>query len=163
MAYSTPYLNTAVVLIKRRDDPFVFNNIQDLEGKNMGVILGYGYLKKIESANIRKSFVKSLEQNLLKLVIGRIDLTMEEKLNAESVISLMPETVRDSVTIIDKPLEVKELHITLSRKTPNYQKLLDDFNNALKTMVDDGSYHRTLHSFQFPPLPVTKPSLLREP
>lgn len=156
MGYSIPYLNTAIVLIKRKNDPFVYNKVEDLEGKNIGVILGYGYLKKIESDKIQKSFVKTLEQNLLKLVNKRIDLTMEEKLNAQKIISLMPENIQSSLTILEKPFEVKELHITLSKNIPNYRELLDDFNNALMAMVKDGSYKRMIHSFKYKPLAIDK-------
>lgn len=59
-------MNTAIVLIKRKNDSFVYNNINDLEGKNIGVIRGSGYLEKIQSGKIQKSVVSSLEQNLRK-------------------------------------------------------------------------------------------------
>ncbi|MCP3940023.1 MAG: amino acid ABC transporter substrate-binding protein [Desulfobacteraceae bacterium] len=144
MVYSIPYINTAIVLIKRKNDPFVYNNIKDLYGKNIGVIIGYGYLKKIESDKIQKTFVKSLKQNLQKLANGRIDLTMEEKLNAQKTIAVMPKEVQDSLTIVENPFEIKELHITLSKKLPNHKKLIDDFNTALTSMIKDGSYQQMI-------------------
>ncbi|MBF0289916.1 MAG: transporter substrate-binding domain-containing protein [SAR324 cluster bacterium] len=156
MVYSIPYINTAIVLIKRKDDPFVYNQIKDLEGKNIGVIRGYGYLKKIESEKIQKSVVKSLHQNLLKLAKGRIDLTMEEKLNAEKTIASMSEDIQNSITLIENPFEVKELHITLSKSTPNHKALLDDFNTVLISMVNDGSYQQMLDNLSPSPLSINQ-------
>ncbi len=144
MVYSIPYINTAIVLIKHKNDPFVYNNINDLEGKNIGVIRGYGYLEKIKSSKIQKSVVSSLEQNLRKLVKGRIDLTIEEKLNAENAIASLPQEIQKALTIIENPFEVKKLHLTLSKQILNHQQLIDDFNTALTAMVKDGSYQQML-------------------
>ncbi len=157
MCYSLPYINTAIVLIKHKNDPFVYNKIDDLEGKNIGVIRGYGYLKKIESDKIQKSFVSSLEQNLRKVVKGRIDLTLEEKLNAEKTIALLPQEIQTALTIIEKPFEIKKLHITLSKQIPNHQQLIDDFNTALTSMVKDGSYQQMLDTLKQKPLGINTP------
>lgn len=154
MGYSLPYVNTAIVLIKRKDNPFVYHKIEDLEGKHIGVIMGYGYLKKIESDKIQKSFVKSLKNNLLKLVNNRIDLTMEEELNAKKTIAIMPEDVQKTVTIMKNPFEIKGLHITLSKSIPHYKKLIKDFNAALISMLEDGSYHDMINNLQHKPLGV---------
>ncbi len=154
MAYSIPYINTAIFLIKRKDDPFIYNKIEDLEGKNVGVLRGYGYLKKIESDKIQKSIVNSLDQNLLKLVKKRIDLTMEEKLNAEKILASMPKEVQNALTFLEKPFEVKELHITLSKNIPNHQELLNDFNTALASMVKDGSYQHLIDNLSPSPLSI---------
>ncbi|MBU1345079.1 MAG: transporter substrate-binding domain-containing protein [Proteobacteria bacterium] len=156
MVYSIPYVNTAIVLIKQKDDPFVYNKIEDLEGKNIGVILGYGYLKKIESDKIQKTFVKSLEQNLLKLANKRIDLTMEEKLNAQRIIASLPEKTQNSLIIIENPFEEKELHITLSKSIQNHKELLNDFNAALASMIKDGSYQHMINSMTYKPLSIHK-------
>ena len=163
MTYSHPYLQTAIVLIKRREDPFVYRRLEDLYGKNIGVIIGYGYLKKIESEKIRKSFVSSLQQNLLKLIRKRIDLTIEEKLNALNVMSQMPDETRRSLAILERPLEVKRLHITISKNIPNADQLLQDFNDALVAMLEDGSYHRLIGNFRHRPLPVDLPLLPPSP
>lgn len=163
MGYSIPYVNTAIVLIKRKSDPFIFNRLEDLEGKKIGVLGGYGYLKKIESEKIQKSFVNSFKQNLHKLVNQRIDLTLEENLNARKIISLMPKKIQDSVTIIENPFEVKELHITLSKNVPNYERILEDFNIALRAMIQDGSYQRMLNRFTYKPLPIDKKHVSESP
>ncbi len=152
MVYSKPYINTAIVLVKRKADPFVYRNIQDLEGKTMGVILGYGYLKKIESDKIIKEFVASFRQNLMKLVNNRIDLTIEEKLNAQTIMATMPPEIQAQLTIIEKPFEVKPLHITLSKSMSNHTDIIASFNRELANMLEDGSYETLLNSFIFPPL-----------
>lgn len=155
MAYTDPYVNTAIVLIKRRDDPFVYRTVSDLEGKTIGVILGYGYLKKIESDKIKKSFVKSLRQNLFKLVNHRIDLTMEEKLNAEIVLSTMPAHIQHGVRIMETPFEVKPLHMTLSKNVENYGAIIRDINEALAAMLMDGSYGKMIEGLRFKPMKIT--------
>lgn len=154
MGYSRPYVNTAIVLIKRKSDPFVYNQIEDLHGKLMGVILGYGYLKKIESEKIGKEFVKTLYSNLTKLERKRIDLTMEEKLNAEKIMATLPEEIQNKLVIMDTPFEVKALHMTLSRKLPNHGALLKDFDEALADMLKDGTYQLMLDNLSQKPLAV---------
>lgn len=154
MVYSIPYINTAIVLIKHKNDPFVYNKINDLEGKNIGVLRGYGYLEKIQSDKIQKSVVNSLEQNLRMIVNGRIDLTLEEKLNVENTIASLPQEIQTALTIIENPLEVKKLHITLSKQIPNHQQLIDDFNTALTAMIKDGSYRQMIDNLAQKPLGI---------
>jgi len=46
--------------------------------------------------------------------------------------------------ILEKPLAVRGVNIGVSRKNPDHEKIVADFNKAIATMKQDGTYARIL-------------------
>ncbi|WP_415718263.1 substrate-binding periplasmic protein [Maridesulfovibrio sp.] len=70
-----PLMNVYTVLFKRADDPFEFNGISSLQGKNIGIIKGYTYGTEFDKSILfSREEVANLSQNFLKLHAGRVDL-----------------------------------------------------------------------------------------
>ncbi len=152
MAYSRPYLKTEIVLIKHRDDQRYYDTPEQLDNKHFGVLRGYGYRNLVDSDGVRTTVLDNLEQSFHMLAKKRIDLTLEERLNAGHRLSQLPADIREAIAFVPRPLEVKDLHLTISHNRKDHQRIIADFNRGLKLIVEDGTYRNILHSWQ--PLPL---------
>ncbi len=154
MAYSRPYLKTEIVLIKHRDDYASYEEPDDLNNKHFSILRGYGYLNLVQSDSIRTTVLDSLEQSFEMLANKRIDLTLEEKLNAQHRLSFLPAQTRNVIAFVPRPLEIKDLHITISHNNKDYERIISDFNRGLELIIEDGSYRGFFQSYQTLPLGV---------
>lgn len=74
--FTDPIFHTRDAVITRADDPFVYTKPEDLYGKNIGVILGYGYGEfdaLFAEGKIKTNPVNSFPQLYRLLLSGRID------------------------------------------------------------------------------------------
>lgn len=75
-----PLAVTQSTLFYRRDRPFVYEGIHSLAGKVVGVEDGYHYSPDIMHAPyIRREPVATPEQNIRKLLAGRVDLVLMDR------------------------------------------------------------------------------------
>lgn len=153
MLYSRPYLNTEIVLLQHRDDGNAYAQPQMLEGKSFAVIRGYGYLNSIPTKNYQTSVSDSLEQSLMMLGRKRVDLTLEERLNAFHRLASMPFEERERVRF-GRSLEVRPLHLTVSRGHPDHRQIIEDFNRGLSLLIETGAYAKILERHDPAPLSV---------
>jgi polar amino acid transport system substrate-binding protein len=143
--------NVTSIFVKK-GNPWRFTNIEDLKKINLGVIGAYGYGEPLDSyikdpANAH--FVQdvkgdnALEQNIRKLLSGRIDALVE----APPVIAykLANLNMKDALEDAGTPNTLADLYIACSPKKPNsaaYVKLLEDelqrmrATGELKTLLD---------------------------
>jgi ABC-type amino acid transport substrate-binding protein len=49
------------------------------------------------------------------------------------------------------PLTTRQLHMAVSRKHPDAEQIVSDFNTTLQQMKDDGTYLDILHQFRISP------------
>ena len=83
MAFSEPYLSNKIKFITLKGKHIPYQNLQDLEDKVIGVVRDYSYDEAFMAADFLNRYESnSLESNLLKLVDGRIDLTLEDEIVA---------------------------------------------------------------------------------
>ncbi|WP_421868278.1 substrate-binding periplasmic protein [Motiliproteus sp.] len=153
MLYSRPYLNTEIVLLQHRDDDNSYAQPKSMEGKLFAVIRGYGYLNSIPTNYYQTSVSDSLEQSLMMLGRKRVDLTLEERLNAFHRLALMTDDERQRVRF-GRSLQVRPLHLTVSRGHPNHRRIIDDFNHGLDLLIEKGDYARILKRYDPSPISV---------
>lgn len=145
LAFSDAYLPTEIVFIKRRGGTWRFRSMASLNGLTVGIVANYAYGAEFDNANnFRKVPQKQLPQNLLKLVNGQIDLTLDDRRVLEHDIAEFLPRSADKLEFVSPPLEKRDLYIAVSRQTPNYEKIVSDFNNALADMQRDGTYKAIL-------------------
>ena len=139
--YSEPYLESHIRFIKRKDKDFTFHSLDDLKGVMVGTVKDYAYGEKFNDArDIIKIPENNLIQNLLKLVQGRIDLTLDDELVLQYQINrYMPHSMSE-LEFLPKPLAVRGIHIGVSRENPDHAKIVAAFNKAVKDMKKDGSF-----------------------
>jgi polar amino acid transport system substrate-binding protein len=141
--FSEPYLESRIRFIKRRDKNFEFSDLDDLQGMMIGVVKDYAYDQEFnQSRDLIKISERNLIQNLLKLIQGRIDVTLDDELVLQYEINRYLPNSRDQLEMLPKPLAVRGIHIGVSRENPAHAQIVADFNKAIAEMKKDGSYDR---------------------
>lgn len=149
--FSDPYLVHEIKFIKRRVDRDIkFDSLDDLDGLVIGTLEGYAYDDAfLESRRFIKVPQNFLLQNLLKLSVGEIDLTLDEE---RKILYQLNEFMKSSIQdleILPKPLSRRGTHIAVSRSHPDHEKIIDAFNRAIQAMKADGSYEKIIADYAY--------------
>ncbi len=137
-----PLVADPIVLFVRRDRQFPFTQWSDLEGKTVGLLLGDSFGERFDrfaEAHLKVERVSSSEQNVRKLVLGRIDFMpvglrtwglQGQRLDYASEIARLPQAL------------VTEHYYIAVRRGSRLQPLLADIDRRLHAMHEDGSLQR---------------------
>lgn len=140
LLFSEPYLDSRLMILKRRANPRNYRSLQDLAGARLGVRADYAY--GIDFAAIPDLTLveeNHLIQNLLKLQSGAVDVVIGDR---RTIIWQLNEYMSDRITefaVVDIPLPDVQRHVAASRELPGYDKLIAAFNRALAETRKDGS------------------------
>lgn len=147
---SDPYLSGPVRLFKRVEDNIAYTTLEDLKPYRIGVMLGYVNTPEFDAADyLQKEGVSSNEQNIEKLLLGRIDLAVIDQFVAQYIMDTSVPQAKGKLDYLDPPLAEKTLHILFSRQFAENEQRAQEFNAALKTMIDDGTIDRILEEYGF--------------
>lgn len=149
-AFSEPYLYHEIKFVKRKSDTEIkFTSLNDLDGLVIGTLEGYAYddvfLKSRKFIKIPQNY---LLQNLLKLSLGDIDLTLGDERKIRYELNEYMKGQFDDFEILPKSLIRRGTHIAVSRSNAEYKKIIDAFNKAIESMKQDGSYEKILHEYR---------------
>ena len=148
LTFTQPFATNEIKFIKRKGDPFEFDGLESLRGKRVGVIRGYGYDEAfLHSRLFEREEVSELMENVRKLLAGRIDLTLEDVLVAQSVISGTEPALLGKLQFVEKGLSVNPLHLASGRANPRAQEFVEAFNRGLALIKADGTYQRVLKRY----------------
>jgi polar amino acid transport system substrate-binding protein len=148
LVYSDEYMKNEIKFIKRADDPFEYTDMKSLDGKNVGIVRGYGYGDEfLNATNFTKNETKDLIGNLRKLVNKRIDLTLEDEAVASSIMMIQNGVDRSQFAFTKGALSVNPLHVTSGTKNPKSKDLVAAFNKGLKAIKDNGTYAKILAKY----------------
>jgi polar amino acid transport system substrate-binding protein len=128
-----------------------FDKLEDLRGYRIGGLLGSWYDKQFAEAGLQVEYAADMEQTFQKLYLGRIDLAIEAEATCWAVIKkLYPDEV-DKFGTLEKPLvdpaNPNELRLMVSRDYPKAAALMQQFNAALQTIKDNGTYQQILDQY----------------
>ncbi len=137
---------------KFHPDGMPFEKLEDLRSYKIGGLLGSWYEPSFKAAGLQVEYVAAIEQNLEKLSLGRIDLTIEEENSVWYLIRKdYPEQV-DQFAMLEKPVEqpgvVNDLSLMVSRGYPKSAELLEKFNAGLAAIRANGIYQQILEKYQ---------------
>ncbi|WP_108648978.1 substrate-binding periplasmic protein [Dongshaea marina] len=139
--YSDPYLSNRVVFVKKAGNPFEYDGVDSLSGKNVGIIRDYGYGDAFYAAsNFKRTPSNSLESNLKKVAAGRVDLTLDDEIVVKYTISTELPDLKSKLGFTKNSYSEQPLHIVVTKSNPNGQAIIDAFNKGLKMMKEDGSF-----------------------
>ena len=117
---------------------YKFNSLEDLKAYKIGGITGYFYEEIFENAGLEIDYVNKEDYALEKLKMGRIDLVPFNELVGRHLIKTnFPYDVHMFKTL-EKPLSINPLCLIVSKDYPDYKKILDRFNAALKNCIEKG-------------------------
>ncbi len=134
---------------KRKDKKVTFKTYQDLKPYRIGCVLGYAYSKDYFEAGLKNQKSYTDKQLITILVQGKIDLAYIDKIQATYLLKTKFPKQSDYFEFMEPPLEIKQQHLVISKKTKNTQTKINDFNRGLKMIKDDGTFGKILKKHGF--------------
>jgi len=123
-----------VILVTLKSKPLVWNTLNDLKGKKIGTISGYGYGEEFTALEKKGVFkadpVNDEQTNLKKLQIGRIDALITNKESAYATIKEAGLKSSD-FDIQTKDVSIFPNIIGLNKSHPKYAENLKIINETL--------------------------------
>jgi len=138
LAVSDSYLANELFLFYVRPELCTVNGLSVDASTRIGVGRDYDYSDAFMSRyGSALKPVDRVEQNLLKLQAGRIDMVLEDKRVVEFVVARQPGT--PLLTCTTQPVLSLPLHFGLRRGYPNADGIIAAFNVQLAAMKKDGT------------------------
>ena len=151
--FSAPYWVNQIKFLKKKDREVKYENLDDLSGYVIGTVSDYAYGEEFDNARtLIKIPQNHIIQNLSKLHEGDIDLTLGDEMAIRHELAQYMKTGFSEFEFLDKPLASRELYIAVSKQNPNAEKIIADFNRALREMKSDGSFETITKKYQYPML-----------
>jgi polar amino acid transport system substrate-binding protein len=137
---------------KYHPDGIPFQKLEDLRGYKIGGLLGGWYEPLFKEQNFQAEYVAKVDQNIEKLVLGRVDLAIEEENSTWYLIRQLYPDQADQFATLDQPLEqpgvINDLRLMVSPSYPNSAELLQQFNTGLAAIRANGIYEQILKKYQ---------------
>ncbi|WP_135079960.1 transporter substrate-binding domain-containing protein [Terasakiella sp. SH-1] len=152
MAFGRPYLTNDLVLFKRSIDKIPYVKLMDLQPYTIGVVRDYAYGDEFDgSAQLKKKPALDLRTNLVRLSNHLIDLFPEDRFVVKHLLNSKYPEYSGKIDFLDKPLSQRTLHMTISKKTMGYDKIVADFNRELQAMKAEGLLEKLIekHNLNF--------------
>ncbi len=131
-----PLYELSEIMAKRKSDPFEYTNINDLDGLRIVSLRGSNTAKRIFNVKgVKPHEVNSINQILLVLMKGRVDLGYYHNLGMEYYIRTMG--IKDKVSVVKKPFRTKYHYIGFNKKVS--PQIIKEINNALVLMVQENA------------------------
>ena len=146
LIYSEPYLENRLILVGRQGSDVSATELADLTGQRVALVEGYAYGEEIE--NTTGPFYlgsRSEEDSVRKLLDGDADYTLLDELVVQYLLTNHGEEAEARLEFGSTPLVTRTLHFALNRDLPDAESIISRFNEELKGMVTDRSYHYLLH------------------
>ncbi|SCA57444.1 Extracellular solute-binding protein [Candidatus Terasakiella magnetica] len=152
MVYSDHYLTNDLVLFKRSEDQITFESLSDLEPYTIGTVRDYAYGEGFDtSQKLKKKPSLDLRTNIVRVSNGLIDLFPEDRFVVKHLLNTRYPEYFGKIDFLDKPLSQRTLHMTISKKTMDYEKIVQDFNQQLAAMKAEGLLDKLIkkHNLNF--------------
>ena len=105
------------------------------------MIRGYGYSDAFNLAtHFTREEVPSMEHNINKVLLGRIDLTLEDEITAKLLIRKMGPKVEEQLDFTSNALASNPLYVAAGLKHPRHKEIVEAFNRGLQVIKADGSF-----------------------
>ncbi|WP_455200467.1 substrate-binding periplasmic protein [Kaarinaea lacus] len=145
LLFSRPYLENRIMLVGRIDNKISFNDVTQLTNRKIGIVEGYAYGEAIaNNEKITKVKSATVIDSLKKLLDKEVDFILTDSIVAQSMKQHLPKKIKDKLVIYPKVVMTHSLHFAVRKNYPNADKLLEKFNNSIRSMIADGSYNRIL-------------------
>jgi len=142
---SAPFPGGPLGFFKKKTSKITFKTLEDLKPYSIGVVRGYVNTAEFDAATyLKKDEAKDDLTNFKKLIVGRIELIVCDKYVGEHLLKTELKESAGEVEFVEPALENKDLYLCISKALPNGQKIIDEFNSAIKQMTDDGTMKKIL-------------------
>lgn len=144
--FSAPYLHNRICLLQNSRIKQTYDgSLASLRPFSIAVVRDYAYSPQFDAdTSLQKVLVQNFSQALRMLAADRVDMALEDEYVARYYLQREPEAVRESVKFVGPPLSENSLHILVSRKTPDYERIVADFDKAIDSMRADGTLEQLM-------------------
>lgn len=139
-----------VYVVKGKE--FEINSIEDLYGKKIGKNRGFTisdeFDEAVRSGKILIDEVETRDQNIEKLLLGRIDAFVSNYASAQFVLKKMG--MLDKIHHLEYPLVDKGVYLAFSKKSPNIVEMDELVKAVTKTLIEikeDGTYQQIVDRY----------------
>ena len=147
LAFSAPYIDCEIALIKLTTSDFRFTGPESLIGRQVGVVEDYAYSREaIDRTGIEVITTGSVAEAVAKLRSGELDLVVADRRVAFSHIN--ERALAKSFDVLPNPLLTRGLRIAVPRNRPDHTEIITAFDAAISEMRADGTYNSILASFR---------------
>ncbi|HKO48535.1 MAG TPA: transporter substrate-binding domain-containing protein, partial [Polyangiaceae bacterium] len=145
LLYSKAYLENRLVLVARKGSDVSARSLAELKGKKVALVDGYAYGEAVDSAADTR-FVRgaSSRDNVQALLAGKVDYVLLDDLVVAYLFEQHEKEASGRLEVGTRPLVTRTLHFVLRKDLPDAQRIIDRFNDAIASMVGDGSYNKAL-------------------
>lgn len=152
---SDPVIETAYYLFHRKDRPFDWEQVTDLQRLRLGGAIGYDYGSVFQQAEqqrrLRVQRLSNEEQGLRMVLAGRLDAFPMDKVVAFALLNdQFSSAERARLSFHPQPLRSDSLHLMLSREVPGNAELIARFNQGLALLRERGKVAQYLMEVQQP-------------
>jgi polar amino acid transport system substrate-binding protein len=145
MQYTDSIGVSEIVFFKRKDSDIAYSRLEDLKPYSIGTIIGASYTPEFDAAAyLNKEAVSSHERNINKLLAGRVALLVEKRLVVLNTLAALHSEAAANVIALEPPLKTALFFNAFSRKFPDYQRKVADFNTGLEMIRKDGTVKKIL-------------------
>lgn len=147
--FSDPLPANEYVFFKRADVDITFESLEDLTEYKIGIVRGYAPPPNFDPEDYSTFPANDDEENLRKLLRGRVDLILTDRIVATHILnSVMPESAAE-VEAMSPPLNVEPQYFVIAKAVENHAELMEAFNTGLSAMTTDGTLQEILDRYGF--------------
>ena len=145
LLYSEPYLENRLILVGRKGSDVSAKSLKELKDKKIAIISGYAYGASVyTSLDVVLIPGKSDQENLEKLLTFKTDYILVDELLISYLLNYQLNDISRFLEIGSEAFMIQPLHLAVLKNMPNAQKIIEDFNSNINTMMSDGTYNKIL-------------------
>jgi polar amino acid transport system substrate-binding protein len=147
--FSDSYMDNEIVFYKRKSNVIKYSSYKALKQYTVGTVISYANPLGFDSEKLNVKPVVTDELNIMKLCHGRVDLVLIDRLVAEYLISTKPKECQEEVGWMQPALEIKSMHLAISKNAKNGIEKINIFNRGLNLIRTDGTLKSILKKHGF--------------
>lgn len=139
------YLNVILIdtvnFITLEDSPIVSGEIENFHGKRVGHVRDSGGMDVFENQD-KIEVVKAavLKKLLYMLGGGRIDAIVSDPVNLNEAVKSLDRSFGKKLKVLQPPLQINYNSPLVSKKHPNKDRIIADFDRSYRALVAEGLY-----------------------
>ena len=136
--FSEPYTHSELVFFKSKSLQIAYQSLNDLTPFTIGIVQNYAYPKSfIDHPDLKIDQVLTDEQNMSKLISGRIDMVLIDKRMAHFILR---NNHPKKLNSFDSAATLKDesYYLAISKNAKNYKQKHDAFNLGLTKIKENG-------------------------
>jgi polar amino acid transport system substrate-binding protein len=140
LAYTTVLAESPMTLFALEGAGVQYRGLADLRGLVVGTINGAAYPRDFLDAVVQREAVASYEQNIQKLLAGRIDVFIEKALVVSAYLDALDRPSGRRIVPLDPPVAINKYYNAFSKAVADGERKRAAFDAGLNLLRTDGTY-----------------------